>query len=195
MPKKPSKPLGHIVFPKSGPPSLVSERLPASKHELEQVIIRKFVAALHQRFQRTLAPPTRGTEWPDFWTSEGTARIGIEVVEVVNPDHVAGGEAYRTSLPVSLERAHQLLTETIRSKIGKHYQNPQGWSLWLVAYDVTSALAGDHDIAGRNSHAYLQTIAHPFGEVWLIWPAADDLPGFLESVWPTTQFTSTEQRP
>jgi hypothetical protein len=165
MPKKPSKPLGHFVFPKSGGPARVIEVLPDSKDELEEVITRKFVAALRSRFNRELATPTRGDEWPDFWTAEGNATIGLEVVEVVNPEHVMQGRAYRSNLLVSVDRARELLTEAIQKKIAKNYQIPRDWSLWLVAYDVASALAVQHDAAAHDAHAFLRSVEHPFTEV------------------------------
>lgn len=192
MPHKPSKPLGHFVFPQNGALSRVVEVLPDSKDELEQVIALKFATALRSRFDRELAVPIRGDEWPDFWTSEGKATIGLEVVEVVNPDHVAQGQAYRSNLPVSVDRARELLTETIQKKIAKGYQTARDWSLWLVAYDVTSALAAEHDLAARDSNTFFRSVEHPFTEIWLLWPTTGEIPSFLESVWPTTEFTSTE---
>ena len=43
QPKKPSRLLGHIVFPRK---ERVVERLPDTKDELEAVIVDKFVGAL-----------------------------------------------------------------------------------------------------------------------------------------------------
>lgn len=190
MPKKPSRPRGHIVFPKSGAPYSVVEALPDAKGDLEEVIARKFVEALKKRFDRSLAVPIKQDTWPDFWTAEGTRRIGIEVTEVVNPDHVAGGMAYKANQPVSVARAIELLTLAIDRKIAKNYTAPGDAELWLLAYDGTNALAAGHDRAAHHSHAFLESIDHPFSEIWVMQPMTGDLPSFLESVWPTTNFTS-----
>src|SRR5436190_15969350 len=88
MPKKPSRPLSHIIFPKAGTPSVVSEVLPEPKDDLEAVIVRKFITALEHRFDRHLTNPEKDDPWPDFWTSEGGRPVGIEVVEIVNPEHI-----------------------------------------------------------------------------------------------------------
>lgn len=195
MPRKPSRPVGHIVFPKSGAPYPVVEALPESKDELERVIAQKFVDALRERFNRELDSPRRGDTWPDFWTHEAGRQIGLEVVEIVNPELAAQGRAYRENLPVDVGRARRLLTEAIRAKIAKRYQRLSTASLWLLAYDVTSALVAQHDAAAREANAHLQTVEHPFSEIWLMWPTTGEVPSFLESVWPSTGFTSTGRRP
>jgi hypothetical protein len=161
------------------------------KEELEEVIAHKFVEALRVRFDRELGVLKRGDAWPDFLTYEVAQKVGIEVVEVVNPDHVAKGLAYRENLSVEITRARRLLIETIEAKIARKYPTPRTWSLWLLAYDVTSALAGQHELAAREAHVYLQSEKHPFSEIWLIWPTTGEIPSFLESVWPNTTFTST----
>ena len=192
VPDKPSSPLEYFVFPKHGRPTRVTEALPRTKQELEGAIAEKFVRALRERFGRVLVDPLPGDDWPDFWTEESGAKIGIEVVEVVNPEHIAAG-GYGAAQSVAVERANRLLIETVKVKIAKKYQNPQTWSLWLLVYDVTQALVGQ-DVAAHVANGALKTIDHPFAEIWLIWPTAEGVPSFLESVWPTTDFTSTERR-
>jgi len=191
MPSKPSRPIGHVVFPKSGRRYSEVEKLPDSKDELEQVIAQKFIQALRVRFDRQLGVLNRGDRWPDFLTYEVGQEVAIEVVEVVNPDHVAKGLAYRENLPVEITRARRLLIDTIEAKIAKKYATPRAWSLWLLAYDVTSALCGQHELAAREANVYLQSVEHPFSEIWLISPTTGEIPSFLESVWPNTTFTST----
>lgn len=89
MPRKPSRPIDLIVFPKGGGKArYVAENLPETKDELEKAIVRKFIVALRERFGRDLAEPERRGAWPDFWTLEKQRRVGIEIVEVVNPDHI-----------------------------------------------------------------------------------------------------------
>lgn len=86
-PRKPSQPLGHIVFPKHGRPHHVVETLPESKEDLEAAVVGKFIGALWHFEGRVLAPPTHTGQWPDFETQEENVRVGIEVVEVVNVEH------------------------------------------------------------------------------------------------------------
>lgn len=112
MPKKPSRPLGHIVFPKDGPAYREHELLPTDKDQLELLIARKFVQAMQARFGRTLAEPTRGDRFPDFLTSENGREIWLEVTEVVNPE--LRGHATTELASVSVEYARSLLTLTIR---------------------------------------------------------------------------------
>src|SRR5437762_10571131 len=106
MPKKPSRPIGHIVFPKVGQPSVEREVLPTDKDQLEEVLARKFVDSLRVRFRRDLAMPVRGDRWLDFLSQEGERKVWLELVEVVNPE--LGGRAYRESVPVSVEYARGL---------------------------------------------------------------------------------------
>ena len=117
-----------------------------------------------------LSAPTRGDRWPDFWTTEGSDKVGIEVTEVVNQDHIAA-KGYGVSQPVSVEVARRLLLSTIESKIAKHYAKPSTWKLWLLIYDVTRTLAVDDAAAAKIAEA-LRRIDHPFTEIWLIWPTA-----------------------
>lgn len=197
MPKKPSRPARHITFPKGGTPSFaVSEAFPDDKDLLELAIAQKFIASMAFRFQRELSEPTKieDEQWPDFWTSERSRKIGVEVVEVVNLDHIARSGTYGSVMPVNVEDARRLLTDTIQRKLAKCYQPARGWSLWLLAYDVTGALSGEHDLAAQLANTFLKEVEHHFAEVWLIWPTADPVPSFLESVWPTNDFTSTERR-
>lgn len=295
MPRKPSRPVDLIVFPKGGGKArYVVENLPETKDELEMAIVRKFVVALRERFGRDLAEPERQREWPDFWTLEKQRRVGIEIVEVVNPDHIQleqirrlyvkrlssdlsdllgelpgivldlddgyqhykypsirssagqiictnykrllhrsrnrlealqtgqllhlrgdhgpGGEivgflakrvadqntggtlVYGTSFPVVKDRATDLLKETVLRKQAKHYTAPQDASLWLLAYDVNDALMWGHDLAAERANAHLESVTHPFAEVWFMRPTTLETPSFLQSVWPTTEFSSLGRR-
>lgn len=86
-PRKPTQPLGHIVFPRKGRPYTVLDPLPEIADDLELVIVKKFIGALKHFEDRTILDPVRGNPWPDFEAEEDRHRIGIEVVEVLNPDH------------------------------------------------------------------------------------------------------------
>lgn len=86
-PKKPSAPLGHIVFPKKGKPYRVLEPLPASAKDLEAAIVDKFVGALRHFEKRELSNPLPCDPWPDFEAQECKKHYGIEVVEIINPEH------------------------------------------------------------------------------------------------------------
>lgn len=83
-PRKPSQPLGHVIFPQK---VLVREDLPDFKEELETVIVKKFIGSLKHFAERHLSQPVKSDPWPDFLCKEGEATIGIEVVEVINVDH------------------------------------------------------------------------------------------------------------
>jgi len=86
-PRKPSQPPGHVVFPKKGRPYRVMELLPPYKNELEAVIVKKFIGALKHKEGRHLSHPVKADPWPDFVCEEAGAKIGIEVVEVINVEH------------------------------------------------------------------------------------------------------------
>ena|GEM_PF-4675510 len=107
-----------------------------------------------------LSAPTRGDRWPDFWTTEGSDKVGIEVTEVVNRDHIAA-KVYGVSQPVSVEVARRLLLSTIESKIAKHYAKPSTWKLWLLIYDVTRTLAADDAAAAKIANEALRRIDPP----------------------------------
>lgn len=146
------------------------------------------------RFGRTLDAPIRGDRYPDFWTAESAGRIGIEVVEVVNREHIAAG-GYGVPQSVAVNVARRLLLDTIQSKIAKLYPRPTDWKLWLLAYDATHALVGAQLQAAQLAYEALGSMEQPFTEIWLMTPTPHrEFSSFLESVWPSTQFSSTEVR-
>jgi hypothetical protein len=288
MPKKPSRPVGHIVFPRAGTPFGVSEFLPDRKEDLEATLARKFVESMQSRFGRMLSPPFSDANWPDFWSAENGHRVGVEIVEVVNPDHIAleqirrryadrlrrdlkpilenlrgvdleiddgyqhrrypevnarGGDSiveefrnlletnrdrirsmragsflhlrarerldfsigfvvtpahdrnapasiwYGNAFPVSVDRGELLVREAIERKLSKRYSRPRHWSLWLLAYDANRATTNG-PVAADQAHQLLCDTSHPFTEAWFMVPTAGDIPSFLESVWPSCDFTS-----
>lgn len=86
--RKPSEPLAKIIFRAGGRGTdLIVEPLPEEKDDLELAIVKKFIVALQQALGLALGTPVRGDTWPDFETMAGTQKIGIEVVEVVEPEH------------------------------------------------------------------------------------------------------------
>ncbi len=87
QPKKPSSPLGHIVFPKKGPVRKVIEQLPENKEGLEQAIVNRFAGALTHFYKRHIENIEKSDPWPDFEGYEGKDTIGIEIVELVNSRH------------------------------------------------------------------------------------------------------------
>jgi hypothetical protein len=103
-PRKPSAPLGTIVWT-GGRVRLIHEELPATKDELEAAIIRKFVGALEERTgtRLELSPRAEPNDWPDFEGTLEGRKIGIEIVEAVDPDHARKrsrqGEYLRELLP------------------------------------------------------------------------------------------------
>ena len=86
-PKKPSMPLGHIVFPKKGSARKVIEPLLENKGDLERAIVTRFLAALAYFEGRSVTDVEKCDPWPDFEGYENTNVVGIEVVELVNQQH------------------------------------------------------------------------------------------------------------
>ena len=118
---KPARPFGHFIFPKDREPTFLGESLPTRKEDLEAAVVRKFIDALGQRFDRRLNPEIiRGTEPADLVSDEAGRRIEIQVTEVVNLEHARGGRIYRENLPESVDRVRQLLTECIGLKLAKN---------------------------------------------------------------------------
>ncbi|MCG2583064.1 hypothetical protein [Massilia sp. TS11] len=192
VPDKPSLPLSIGVFPKAGGFETTSEQLPKSKVEAELRIAANFASALKVRFGRELGKLTP-SEWPDVVTSEGERRVGIELVEIVNPAHVKNG-GYGKPQWVDEDIPHRLLLQTIREKVRKNYARPNDMDVWLLAYDLTCAVGFEHVLAKRMAHAWLCNQNHGFSEIWFMFPtpAAGSFPSVLESVWPTTEHTSTD---
>lgn len=197
MPKKPSLPVGHVVFPKEGKPYFENEALPDDYRELEHVIACKFTVSMGKRFGRvlkTLVLRNENDNFPDAKTTEGNIEIELEIVEVVNRDHMKEKMPYGTPAPVNVETAPNNLIEAIEGKIKKGYQKSTIGKLWLLAYDNTHSLAGNHDKAAQVANSYLRKVNHPFDEIWLLWPTTGEVPSFLESVWPTNSYTSTGKK-
>jgi len=76
-PKKPSSPLGHIVFPAKGAVYKVIERLPERKEDLERTIVDRFVGALAHFEGRYIEAITKTDPWPDFEGQESKNQLGI----------------------------------------------------------------------------------------------------------------------
>jgi hypothetical protein len=125
QPKKPSSPLGHIVFPQKGPVRQVIEPLPADKEELEKTIVDRFAGALSHFEERNLEKIEKGDPWPDFEGREGIARVGIEVVELVNVHHKKLRHLQRTYEHAILEA----LGEKVRMFDGLHITLNDGYQV------------------------------------------------------------------
>ena len=122
QPRKPSSPLASIIFPKQGAPSRKVEPLPDSQDDIELVIANKFIAALSQQ-GRILAPPTRNDVWPDIQSSESGRAVGIEMVEVIYPDH-----AHKRALQSKYaEQVASLLEDVLPRLAGVHIQLDDGY--------------------------------------------------------------------
>ncbi|MEX1255896.1 MAG: hypothetical protein WEE64_16315 [Dehalococcoidia bacterium] len=106
-PRKPSLPLGAIVFSATGKVSKSLEPLPESKLELEGVTVRKFAGALAHFEGRQLSDVHPGQEdGHDYCACEGDRQIEIQVVEVLNSDHAAKRalqQEYTRGIRASLE--------------------------------------------------------------------------------------------
>lgn len=82
-PRKPSLPL-IIAKLRKGKSTTIVEWLPSEGKALEGHIVAKFLGALKGTRNLNLSIPTPGSPWPDFETTEGDTKIGIELVEVVD---------------------------------------------------------------------------------------------------------------
>lgn len=87
-PQKRSRPLGYIEFSGKGKISKVIEELPKDKVKLETKIVQKFLGSLRHFENREIVTLKESDPWPDFEAIEGLSKIGIEVVEIVNTDHL-----------------------------------------------------------------------------------------------------------
>jgi len=116
---KPSRQLGHIAFSKTGRAFKVAEPLPSRKEDLEATIVAKFVGRLRSSEGRDLCIPTKGDQWPDFETSEGEVRIGIEIVEVLNIGHARK------------RRVQELYASRVRELLGDEYGRLTGLTITL----------------------------------------------------------------
>ncbi len=83
--QKPTRTLTRVSFPKFGPAKAFLENLPDTKEELEATILKKFISELEAKGRKFSTPISTGG-WPDFETKEDGQRIGIEMVEIFNPD-------------------------------------------------------------------------------------------------------------
>ncbi len=130
QPKKPSAPLGTIVWPAGGgQPRLIREDLPATKEALEAAIVRKFAGALRDRDGRNLELKDRTDPngWPDFEGVLAGRKIGIEVVEAIAPDYARKrarqNEYLRDLLPLVADLEASL--RGISLTLVDDYQNPE----------------------------------------------------------------------
>lgn len=86
-PRKPSVPLAAIVFRGGGRGThMIVESLPEGKEDLELAIVERFLQGLRAD-GRVVGKPERGPDPPDAIVQIDGARVGIEVVEVIDPDH------------------------------------------------------------------------------------------------------------
>lgn len=100
MPKKPTSPAGHWLFPKRGRPYLVAEQLPTDSETLEASVVELFVARLRHLGHKVMGR-ARPDDWPDAAIAIGERTVGIELVEVVDSDHrqqVSGHAWYLSEL-------------------------------------------------------------------------------------------------
>jgi hypothetical protein len=86
-PRKPSQPLGHIVFPRKGAVRKVIQTLPEDKNQLEEEVVKKFIGALAHFKGRYIQDISKSDPWPDFEGTEEIGTVGIEIVELVNQRH------------------------------------------------------------------------------------------------------------
>lgn len=86
MPRKPTSPPSHWRFPKEGAPYFVSDDLPEDSEELEHHVTVAFTGRLVADGRQVEHLP-RPDEWPDALLVVDGVRVGVELVEVVDPTH------------------------------------------------------------------------------------------------------------
>jgi hypothetical protein len=139
-PRKPSMPLAQITFRAAGGVDATVEPLSPLKEELELTIVRKFVASV-QAEGLPKPEPKRADPWPDVEVRIDGQSIGIEVVEVIDPDHAqkrATQERYLVALLPLLtdleERLHHVVMTVVDGYQEPRWPNassPQGQRLVL----------------------------------------------------------------
>jgi hypothetical protein len=152
-PRKPSFPVTAIVFRAGGKGThLVVEPLPETKEELERAIVDRFLSVLRAR-GHNIGRPERGPDPPDVVVQIDGTQVGIEVVEVIDPEHAqrrAVQEQYlRALLPLLQDLEEQL--DGIAMTIVDGYQDPmwpsvaskQGQNLVRFLSEKVRSLAHD----------------------------------------------------
>lgn len=87
MPKKPTSPAGHWVFPKEGAPYLVSDQLPDTAEEIEAYVVERFAERIRALGHDVAVQPRPEGEWPDAALTVDGMTVGVELVEVVDAEH------------------------------------------------------------------------------------------------------------
>lgn len=88
MPKKPSPPIGHVVFRGKGRGTeYVVEHLCTDKQQLEQQICKKFVECLRRQGRTVSDPSPDSTGSHDAFYTEDGHLVCVELTEVICPRH------------------------------------------------------------------------------------------------------------
>lgn len=125
-PKKPSVPVVAIVFRGGGRGThMIVEPLPEAKEDLELAIVERFLNGLRAE-GRDIGRPERGPDPPDAVVQIDGAPVGVEVVEVIDPEHAqrrAVQQQYlRALLPLLQDLKAQL--DGIAMTMVDGYQDP-----------------------------------------------------------------------
>ena len=111
-PRKPSVPVTAIVFRGGGRGThMIVEPLPEAKEDLELAIVERFLNGLRAQ-GRDIGRPERGPDPPDAVVQIDGARVGIEVVEVIDPEH-----AQRRAIPEQYLRALLPLLQDLEAQL------------------------------------------------------------------------------
>lgn len=109
--------LVHVVL-RNRPSRVVRQELPSDQKETENIIARKFVRVLNERFERKCSEPTLNinSEFPDCYCTEDGQSVGIELEEVTG-----GADAEHYQKAHSYSRAIiQELSDDLASLQGLH---------------------------------------------------------------------------
>lgn len=161
-PRKPSVPLAQITFRAAGGVHGTVESLPPVKEDLELAIARKFVASLQVE---GLGPePKRADPWPDVEVSLDGRVVGIEVVEVINPEHAqkrTTQERYLAALLPMLDDLEERLDEVVMSVVDGYQEprwpnpsSPEGQRLVVHLAERIRGVSSDLAAMPRNGRFY-----------------------------------------
>ena len=173
-PVKPSKPLTTIVFRPGDGVHMVSEFLPPTQEDIEAVIVRKFLRALREYNGQELELVERAdpNAWPDFEGTLNGHKVGIELVEVISPDHARKRSRQRDYLRELVPHVTDLapMLRGICLTIDDGYQEPlwprvntrEGRALLAeLAANIRSAVPQLQGVGPRGGHLVWTTAPRP----------------------------------
>lgn len=117
---------------------MIVEPLPEEKEDLELAIVERFLNGLRGN-GREVGRPERGADPPDAVVQIDGAQVGIEVVEVIDPDHAQRRAVQQQYLRAMLPLLHDLEAqlEGVAMTVVDDYQEPM-WPSVASSQDSAS---------------------------------------------------------